>query len=100
MFRLSSVGVMVLIATILQPTAGTAQFVPSLVPPNPLYQTPAYQFQFNLGTSVPTAFGRTFIGSTIPFTRAPQFFSPNFGQREPIYSWSGWSGRPARLRVT
>jgi hypothetical protein len=73
----------------LLPAVATAQFRPALVPPNPLYQHPAYRFQFNLGASVPTAFGRTFVGVTVPFTRAPQFFSPNYGFPMPYHSWQG-----------
>jgi hypothetical protein len=73
------------------PALGAAQFTPAMVPPNPLYQHPAYRFQFNLGTSVPTSFGRTFVGVTFPFTRAPQMFSPNWGQPTTMYGWSGSS---------
>jgi hypothetical protein len=80
------------------PAAAAAQFTPAIVPPNPLYQHPAYQYQFNVGVSVPTAFGRTFVGGTVPFTRAPQFFSPNYGQR-PVYPWTG-SGVPSSGYMT
>ena len=59
---------------------------PALIPPNPLYQHPAYRYQFYLGTSVPTVYGRAFIGVTVPYTRAPQLFSPNMGQPQP-YPW-------------
>jgi hypothetical protein len=73
---------------LLSPMSATAQFTPSLVPPNPLYQHPAYGYQLNFGAVVPTAFGRTFVGLTVPLTRAPQIFSPNMGYSAP-YSWSG-----------
>lgn len=99
MFRLPVLGLLVPTALLVLPAVATAQFSPALVPPNPLYQHPAYQFQFNLGASVPTAFGRTFVGVSFPFTRAPQYFSPNYGQRTPIYSWSG-SGIPSSGYMT
>src|SRR5262245_49579053 len=72
---------------VLFPAAVSAQFVPALVPPNPLYQTMPYQYQFNLGVTVPTTFGRTFIGETYPLLPTPQMFSPNYGQT-PLYQWS------------
>lgn len=75
-------------ALMLFPLSAAAQFAPSLVPPNPLYQHPAYGYQLNFGATVPTAFGRTFVGLTVPLTRAPQIFSPNMGYSPP-YSWSG-----------
>jgi hypothetical protein len=68
--------------------AASAQFAPAVVPPNPLYQHPAYRFQFSIGPSVPTAFGPAFVGMTAPATRAPQYLSPYYGQM-PVYSWSG-----------
>jgi hypothetical protein len=84
---MGGLGLAVLIAT---PGLAPAQYyTPAMVPPNPLYQHPAYQFQYNIGATVPTAFGRTFIGVTVPYTRAPQFFSPYYGQRTYNYSWSG-----------
>ncbi|MCS7021236.1 MAG: hypothetical protein NZU63_05350 [Gemmataceae bacterium] len=60
---------------------------PAIIPPNPLYQHPAYRYQFYLGTSVPTVYGRTFIGITVPYTRAPQLFSPNMGIPAPYIYW-------------
>ncbi|MBA2225049.1 hypothetical protein [Thermogemmata fonticola] len=70
----------------------SAQYpTPALIPPNPLYQHPAYRYQFYLGTTVPTVYGRTFVGVTVPYTRAPQLFSPNMGRPVP-YSW--WSVAP------
>src|SRR6476620_1362640 len=99
MFRSSAFGLLVLASMLTLPGSATAQFTASMVPPNPLYQHPAYRYQFNLGGSVPTAFGRTFIGVTIPFTRAPQYFSPYYGQSVPVYSWSG-SGVPASGYMT
>jgi hypothetical protein len=65
-----------------------AQFTPAIVPPNPLYQHPAYRFQFSVGPRIQTAFGSTFVGMTAPATRAPQYLSPYYGQT-PVYSWSG-----------
>ena len=76
------------LSVLLSPLMHAAQFAPSLVPPNPLYQHPAYGYQLNFGATVPTAFGRTFVGLTVPLTRAPQIFSPNMGYSAP-YSWSG-----------
>jgi hypothetical protein len=63
------------------------QFTPALVPPNPLYQLTPYRFQLNLGVTVPTTFGRAFVGWTAPFTPAPQYFSPNYGRPTPRYPW-------------
>ncbi len=73
----------------LLPGAAAAQFSPAIVPPNPLYQHPAYRFQFSIGPAVQTAFGRTIVGMTAPATRAPQYLSPYYGQPTPIYQWSG-----------
>ncbi len=61
----------------LVPATASAQFYPTIAPPNPLYQHPAYGYQFSVGVYVPTAFGRTFVGMTAPATAAPQLFSPN-----------------------
>jgi hypothetical protein len=85
---MNRVAALVLFGVLALPGAAGAQFSPSIVPPNPLYQHPAYRFQFYLGTSVPTAFGRTFVGVTVPFTRAPQVFSQNYGVMS-VYPWSG-----------
>lgn len=69
-------------------TAVVAQYpTPALIPPNPLYQHPAYRYQFYLGTSVPTVYGRAFVGITVPYTRAPQLFSPNMGFPAPYAYW-------------
>ena len=80
----ASLGILALL-----PAMAAAQFTPAIVPPNPLYQHPAYRFQFSVGPSVQTAFGRTFVGMTAPATRAPQYLSPYYGMPTPIYSWSG-----------
>lgn len=75
-------------AVLLVGGAATAQYpTPALIPPNPLYQHPAYRYQFYLGTSVPTVYGRAFIGITVPYTRAPQLFSPHMGQPVPYTYW-------------
>lgn len=71
MFRLATLALAAL------PATAAAQFYPTIGPPNPLYQHPAYRFQFSIGPTVPTMFGRTFVGMTAPATRAPQLFSPN-----------------------
>ncbi len=59
------------------PAPAQAQFYPTLAPPNPLYQHPAYRYQFSIGPTVPTVYGRAFVGMTASPTRAPQLFSPN-----------------------
>ena len=50
------------------PATAGAQFLPAYVPPNPLYQHPAYGYQLSIGTTIPTTYGRAFIGVTAPFT--------------------------------
>jgi len=85
-FSIRSAAALILAALI--PSLGAAQFSPAIVPPNPLYQHPAYRFQFSVGPSIQTSFGRTFVGMTSPATRAPQYLSPYYGQA-PVYAWSG-----------
>jgi hypothetical protein len=70
------------------PAMAAAQFTPAIVPPNALYQHPAYRFQFSVGPTIQTSFGRTFVGMTSPATLAPQYLSPNYGH-SPVYAWSG-----------
>jgi len=85
MFRHSA---LIALGLTFSPALASAQFYPTIGPPNPLYQHPAYRYQFNLGTSVPTVYGRTFVGMTAPATRAPQLFSPNL-YSGPTNSYSG-----------
>jgi hypothetical protein len=96
MFRITALG---LLGIALLPGFASAQFMTSYIPPNPLYQHPAYQYQFYLGTTVPTTYGRAYVGVTVPFTAAPQLFSPNYGRSMPMYPWAG-SGVPASGYLT
>lgn len=84
-------GVAVLLLVPARAVAQPGQFTPSIVPPNPLYQMTPYSYQLNIGVTVPTTFGRTFVGGTVPFTRAPQTFSPNYW-RPPLQPWNPSSG--------
>lgn len=77
MFRLSCVRTAVVLALFGWAGPARAQFYPTIAPPNPLYQHPAYRYQFSVGVAVPTVYGRAFVGMTAPATRAPQLFSPN-----------------------
>lgn len=61
-------------------SAQPPQWTPTIAPPNPLYAMTPYRYQINIGASIPTVFGRTFVGATAPFTPAPQLFSPNHGR--------------------
>ena len=80
----ASLGILALV-----PAMAAAQFTPAIVPPNSLYQHPAYRYQFSVGPSIQTSFGRTFVGNTSPATRAPQYLSPYYGMPMPVYTWSG-----------
>jgi hypothetical protein len=97
MFRIAT------LTLVLLPATAAAQFYPTIAPPNPLYQHPAYRYQFSIGPSVPTVFGRTFVGMTAPATRAPQLFSPNLysgpTSRYPTPAWraSGSAAAPGYI---
>jgi hypothetical protein len=81
-----------LVGCVLSAAGASAQqpgFMEAMVPPNSVYSLPGYNYQFYLGTSVPTMYGRTFVGVTIPFTPAPQIFSP---QAYPGYATPAWMG--------
>jgi hypothetical protein len=84
------------------PAVGSAQFYPTIAPPNSLYYNPAYRYQFNLGVQVPTVYGSAFVGMTAPATRAPQLFTPNpYGGQTSSYSYSyGPSWNPGGAAVT
>ncbi len=83
-------GGLAVVVTAFATDAALAQYpMPAMIPPNPLYQHPAYRFQFYLGATVPTMSGRTFVGITVPYTRAPQLFSPYYGQPLAAYPWQG-----------
>ncbi len=83
-------GGLAVVVSALVVNAALAQYpMPAMIPPNPLYHHPAYRFQFYLGATVPTMSGRTFVGITVPYTRAPQLFSPYYGQPLAAYPWQG-----------
>jgi hypothetical protein len=82
------------------PADAAAQFYPTIAPPNPLYNHPAYRFQFSVGPSVPTVFGNAFVGMTAPATRTPQLFSPNLYSGPTGSRYSGPAWNPSGSAVT
>jgi hypothetical protein len=81
------------------PATAAAQFYPTIAPPNPLYSTPAYRYQFSVGVTVPTVYGRTFVGMTAPATAAPQLFSPNL-YSGPTNTYTGPAWRSGNWNYT